>query len=391
MPKTLLLILFAFSALAVFQTYIFYPFLMRFLSFCCKKKHSTIALNNFPTIAILMAAYNEEAVIEEKLNSIFTTDYPLDKIQVYIGSDNSSDATNLIVSKFQKQFKGLHLFAYEERQGKIKIMNALANEAQADWLVFTDANVFFTPSTLPELVKWQNNSEIAMICGHIQKLKNGQKGASEAEVLYMNTENDLKINETQVFGFCLGAEGGCFAIRKAFFEPVPASFSVDDFYTTLSVIQQKGKMVYANKAICYEDTTGSTSIEFKRKARIQKGNLQNLLHFKNLVWNPFSSVAFALWSHKILRWFTPFLLIINAISSFALSCYFELAWIFAIPTILFFAFPLIFKLLRLLGIKMGIITAFNHFVMMNYALMKGFYDFLFGPKTSIWERTQRKI
>lgn len=391
MPKTLLLILFAFSAFAVFQTYIFYPFLMRFLSFCCKKKHPTHVLNDFPTIAILMAAYNEEAVIEEKLNSIFATDYPLDKVQVYIGSDNSSDATNSIISKFQKQFAGLHLFAYEERQGKIKIMNALATQTQADWLVFTDANVFFTPSTLSELMPWHSQPKTAMVCGHIQKLKSGQKGTSEAEVLYMNTENNLKINETQVFGFCLGAEGGCFAIRKTFFEPVPASFSVDDFYTTLSVIKQKGEIAYAQKAICYEDTTGNTAIEFKRKARIQKGNLQNLFHFSSLVWNPFSTAAFALWSHKILRWFTPFLLIINAISSFALSCYIEFAWIFAIPTILFFAFPLIFKLLHLLGIKMGIITAFNHFVMMNYALMKGFYDFLFGPKTSIWERTQRKI
>ena len=384
-----LLIVFIFSAFAILHTYIFYPLIMQFLRNCFRKNVALPNNKEQPTVAIIMAAYNEERVIEKKLKSCMNSTYPSDKLQIHIGSDNSQDKTNEIVTAYEQKIQNLHFTAHKERQGKIKIMNKLAQEANAEWLIFTDANIFFAPETFSELMRWHNDPQVAMVCGHINKMKHGQNGSAEAELLYMNNENNLKLNESLLLGFCLGAEGGCFAIRKSFFEQVPELFLNDDFYTTLSVIEQKGKIIYAENAICFEDTT-DTEMEFKRKVRIQKGNIQNLVHYWYLVLNPFKSLTWALWSHKIFRWMTPFLLIINAISSVLLTAYYPYAWLLTLPVIGFFAYPLIYGLLQKIGIKSNFLSALYHFVMMNYAFIKGVHLYFSGPKTSIWERTQRK-
>lgn len=96
-----------------------------------------------------------------------------------------------------------------------------------------------------------------------------------------------------------------------------------------------------------------------------------------------------MWSHKILRWLTPFSLILNGLCCIYLSFFIPYFWILGIPVILFFVFPLLHALLRKIGIKNAWLDAFHHFVMMNFALLKGTFDYFFAPKTSIWERTQR--
>ncbi len=389
MLEIVFIILFFLTGFAVMQTYVIYPVWMKLLAFFYASKNNFEISSEQPKVSIIMAAHNEESVIAQKLESILQSEYPLEQLTVYVGSDNSSDKTNEIVLDYQRNYPQIQLIPFTKRQGKINIMNHLANLSDAEWIIFTDANVFFTPMTISHLLQYHAQEEIGMVCGHILKQEKGKKGASEAEVFYMNSENDLKMNESKVFGFCLGAEGGCFAIRKHFFEPVPATFAVDDFFSTLSVIRQKGKIFYEKDAVCYEDTTGNTLLEFKRKARIQKGNLQNIFHFWKMLFLPFTTVGFAMWSHKILRWFTPFFLILNAICSIILSFYIAYFWIMTLPVVLFFIFPIVHKWLGKMGLKHAFMDAFYHFVMMNYGLMKGTFDFLFGPKTSIWERTQR--
>lgn len=383
------IIIYFLTLFAVLQTYVIYPIWMKIFAFFRSSKNDLEITSEQPFIDIIMAAHNEEQVITEKIESILQSEYPREKLRVWIGSDNSTDKTNEIVASYQANYPQIQLVAFTERQGKIKIMNQLARQSQAEWLIFTDANVFFTPMTLSHLLQYHHLPEIAMVCGHIQKIQKGTKGTAEAEVFYMNSENDLKINESSVFGFCLGAEGGCFALRKSYFEEVPPTFSVDDFFTTLSVIRQKGKIWYEKEALCYEETTGNTALEFRRKARIQKGNLQNIFHFWKLLFFPFTKVGFAMWSHKILRWLTPFSLILNGLCCIFLSFYLPYFWILGVPVLFFFVFPLLHTLLRKMGIKNAWLDAFQHFVMMNFALLKGTFDYFFGPRTSIWERTQR--
>ena len=109
--------------------------------------------DNLPEVAVLIAAYNEEKVIGEKIDSVFNSAYPLSKIKVYLGSDASSDNTDAIAEKLIQKYSNLELVKFEGRVGKISIINHLQSIGDEDILIMTDANVIFTPTTIFQLVK----------------------------------------------------------------------------------------------------------------------------------------------------------------------------------------------------------------------------------------------
>ena len=120
----------------------------------------------------------------------------------------------------------------------------------------------------------------------------------------------MKYQEGVVWGAMMGAFGGCFAVRRACYHPAPAEFLVDDFYITMAVLRDGYQAINELDAICYEDVSDHLPEEFRRKARISAGNFQNLGEFRPLLCPPWRGVAFAWWSHKVLRWCTPQLLLL---------------------------------------------------------------------------------
>lgn len=386
--KIILLTLLTLSFLGIAHAYIFYPLILKLL---VRGRHpSTIDPGiAYPEITILLAAFNEEEVIEEKIHSTFDSDYPKDKIKLLIGSDNSSDATNEIVTRLQVQYPNMRFMLFKERQGKIKIMNRLASETESGLLIFTDANVFFQKNTLNELVRHFNEPRVQLVCGNIIKEDHLLQGVSQQEIYYMDYENTLKFREYIQFGFCLGAEGGCFAIRKDAFRPVPEHFLTDDFFTTMQVIRSGGRVVFERQAICREDSVGDPKVELKRKTRIQIGNMQNLVYFRHCI-HPFRKLGFAFISHKILRWITPFLLILIIITSFLLSVESAFFLILGLATLCICFSPLANYLLAKCRIKLPLLNFAAHFIMMNWALLRGFFLFFRKRGTSHWQPTPRK-
>jgi hypothetical protein len=155
-----------------------------------------------------------------------------------------------------------------------------------------------------------------MVCGNILKFSPKNQGISDQEIFYMNFENQLKHHESLKYGFCVGVEGGCYAILKSHFVKVPDGFLMDDFFITLDVIDLKVVTYYlSQKRLCYEDVNDDPMIEFKRKIRISLGNFRNLKFYKHLLFPIHKGFGFAFFSHKVLRWFTPFAIIF----SFALT------------------------------------------------------------------------
>lgn len=379
------LIVFFVSAYCILHTYLFYPLWM--LSKKVKLKTAQIEAYT-PEIAILLAAYNEELVIEAKLKSIYESKYPQDKLKIYIGSDSSTDNTDAIILKFQQQYSNIIFKRFSARTGKTNIVNDLVSVIKEPIMVLTDANVMFDTSLLQQLVTPLQNEKVGIVGAYIIKQSVIEEGIARQEKTYMQLENKLKLAESNAWQLVMGVEGGCYAIRKTCFEPVPSHFQVDDFYITLSVLQKKYQVLFNDKAICYEDVPTNSQVEFKRKVRISTGNFQNLKQFKALLFPPFSPLAFAFLSHKVLRWLTPFFLIMCFLSALYLAiCTPFFAIIFLAQVLL-----LIIALMdRMFAFKTKILKYISHFYSMNLALLIGFFRFAKGVNTSIWEPTKRNV
>lgn len=385
----LLIILFFVSAVLILQTYLFYPLWM--ILFKAKKDSVDIVYtveDDLPNVALLIAAYNEEKIIGEKIVSVFKTNYPLSKIKVYVGSDASTDNTDNIITQLGDKYPNLQLVKFGGRTGKANIINALADLATEEIFILTDANVLFKEDTIFNLIRHFKDEKFAQVCANIIKVSGSDMGIAQQEKSYIVFENKIKYAEYKRWDIVMGAEGGCYAIRKEFYSPVPKNFFMDDFYITMNVIEKGKKIVFDNEAICYEDVPTQAQEEFKRKVRISIGNFQNLLRYKSLLFPIWEGAAIAFWSHKVLRWLTPFFLISCLACSIFLSFSSKLFLALFITQFFLMLFPLIdfISPFRLSPFKF-----ISHFFLMNLALLKGFVMFAKGVETSIWQPTTRNI
>ncbi len=375
----LIYVVFILTAFLLIYTYILYPYFLK-----KKAAGKTLSLKAFtrqddlPEIHILIPVQNEEKVIAEKLNSILRSAYPKERIRIYIGLDNCTDSTKAIIeSGFSDS---VHLTEFSERQGKPSVLNRLV--AGQDFkdntlLLLTDANVLFSENTIFELVKYFRDEQVGLVDANIQP----KRVTNENENLYWDYENSIKEDETLVFHCITGPSGGCYAIRKSLFMPVPSNFLVDDFYIGFSIAVRQYHTLFNKEAVCYEDIITGWKQEFTRKIRIATGNFQNLWHFKKQALNPFGMPGFVFLSHKVLRWKTPFLLLL---------LYYILLLECTLPVLLLtIGLPLLDLLFAIVGTQLKPLRRFHYFLLMNMAVFIGFIRFCSGVKSNVWQPTVR--
>ena len=375
------------------HTYVAFPLFLSVKGKKRKPNQTTFQYGDpqqLPKISILLAAYNEEAVIGKKIESTFNTSYPAEKIEFLIGSDASTDRTDEIIESWQKKYPQIQLVKFPGRTGKAGIVNQLAEKASNSVFILTDANVIFTHDTLYQLVKHFKNPEIAIVGGRIVNKDLKKDGISYQEKTYLDIENLTKFYEGVLWGAMIGAFGGCYAIRAEYYSPVPKNFFMDDFYITMHALEQNKKAVNELEAVCYEDVSNRISEEFRRKVRISIGNFQNLFRYKKLLfpWNN-PGLAFSFFSHKVLRWFGPFFILLALISNFLLlplNSFYEITFILQIAGI---TLPAWDKLFKFFGIHNRFLRFASHFYLMNLALLTGFFRFIKGVESNVWKPTER--
>jgi len=383
------ILLFVVSSVGILHTYFFYPVWM--ILFTKQKTQNDFVFQDnemdvLPTVSILFAAYNEESVLDAKLKSMLNTTYPIDKIKIIVGSDASTDKTNEIVMQYSALHPQVQLIEFPGRTGKAGIINQLAAQSDSEIFILTDANVIFKENTIFELVKHFKNTDVAQVAANIIKVSPSKQGIASQEMNYIQMENKIKYAESLRWKIIMGAEGGCYAIRKDFFAPVPKNFFMDDFYITMNVIENNKQVLFEPMAICNEDVPTSSDEEFKRKVRISIGNFQNLMRYKALLFK--RNIGFAFLSHKLLRWLTPFFLVITFISSFFLSWFHNVFFFFFIAELFLLLSPAFSGLFGRSNSK-GPIHYAAHFVKMNTALLKGFFIWLKGVESNVWQPTKR--
>lgn len=382
------------------HTYVLFPALLTLLTRRPRPAPGMFAPTDaaLPAVAVLLAAYNEEQVIEEKIRRTFATTYPPDRLTLVIGSDASTDATDALIERLQTEYgpARLQLRRFAGRTGKTQIINALAADATAPVLVLTDANVFFAPDTVFQLVKYFADPAVGLVGGNILNEAVRREGISVQERAYLLRENRMKHQEGAIWGAMMGAFGGCYAVRRAAFRPVPPTYLVDDFFLSMQVLADNWRALNALEAVAYEDVSNELREEFRRKVRIATGNFQNLRHFRRLLWPPWGRVGFAFWSHKVLRWITPHLLLVLLLATLAgvaltpAASLTGLGWRLLLTAQL--AVPALLGLdwaLRRAGIHNRLLRFVTHFYAMNAALLRGWWRSRRTIESSVWTPTRR--
>lgn len=390
--------LFYFCIILLVHSYILYPWIMKVLAIDKSLNQDVYREgDDWPAVSVLMAAYNEESVIEEKIQSLLNQNYPEDKLHIFVGSDNSSDDTNRIMRDYSEQYDNIHFTAYNNRQGKPGIINQLAikateyiEESHQHIFLMTDASVMLDPNATQQLARHFKHPNMGLVDAHMIYTGLDSKGISKSESTYLSSEVTLKHNESKVWAHMIGPFGGCFAMRANLFSTVPANFLVDDFYLAMKVLEQDKMVINDLSAKAYEQVSHASSEEYRRKRRISTGNYQNLFRFRSLL-NPFKSLGFAFISHKVIRWMGPFLMILIMGSSLCLALGGSLVFgLVVLGQALWYLFlPLLDMICRQFNIHIPLLRNISYFNLMNVALASGFLRFVGGVSSNIWEPTKR--
>src|SRR4051812_5796722 len=389
-----LAIVFWTAMLVVLHTYAIYPLLLIILD-AVEQARSTwryiggserrrpAAQLGLPHVSVLVAAYNEASCIGPRLENLLAQDYPADKLEILVGSDASTDGTDAIVQRYAA--RGVKL-SRAERSGKAGVLSRLIGLAKGEVLVLTDANSEFEKDAIRQLVQPLRDPAVGLVCGRLRL--HSPLGAPVAEGAYWKLESMLKLYESRR-GCVMGANGGIYAVRKQLFPPLPAGTVVDDFVAALRVLRSGYEVRYEPEAVAHEETAPGHADEYKRRVRIAAGGFRALSQFRDLLAPRHGFTAFALWSHKVLRWLVPQALLVALLTHALLA-----------PRSNLYAFLLLAQCgmytlaaLGLLGTSPRHLRKLTdpaaHFVEMNAALLVGFLKFSRGTQGQTWSRTER--
>jgi cellulose synthase/poly-beta-1,6-N-acetylglucosamine synthase-like glycosyltransferase len=384
---------------ALVHSYILYPFLMKILARGRRKNNEIYSDDSpdLPMVSVIMSLYNEDKVIGEKLKSLANIQYPSDKLHIFIGSDGSNDATNLICKDFERKNANFRFEAFTLRRGKPPVVNDLVRMAAAKnpigtnhIFVLTDASVMLTQSVIFKLVRHFKNPKIGVVDAHMRATGIQEEGISRSENQYISSETILKHHESVVLGQMIGPFGGCYALRSDLFSEVPLNFLVDDFYITFRVLEQGFEAINDLEAACYEGSTHEVKDEYKRKKRIAAGSFQNLNVFKKWILPPFTTLGFAFFSHKVLRWLGGFFILISYFSAgfLAFDNQFYLI-LFGLMTLVLIGIPIANWIFTRLNIHVLLFKNWTYLLAMNAALVAGFFKYWRGIHENTWQRTKR--
>lgn len=339
-----------------------------------------------PTVSMVVAAYNEEKVIRDKIDNCRALDYPEERIEFLFGSDGSTDATVELIRSCG--VPNVRLLAFPQREGKARVLNKLVPEARGEVLVFSDANTIYQPDALRKMMAHFADPSVGGVCGYLRLISPDRRASSQGEAVYWDYENRLKEMEGRI-KTVFGATGGIYAIRRELFVPLPTHKMVnDDFLIPLRIVEQGYDVVYEGQAVATEYTSPRVKGEFLRKVRIGAANFNVLPEIRSLLHPRRGYVAFGLWSHKLLRWLVPFMLIFLLVANLcALGAPF-FNYFFFVQGV-FYLLVILGWLLSLVGVRLGVVTYAYYFVAIHMGLLVGFFKFLVGGQPSAWTRVER--
>jgi cellulose synthase/poly-beta-1,6-N-acetylglucosamine synthase-like glycosyltransferase len=340
-----------------------------------------------PRLSLIIAAYNEEGVIAEKLRNSLALDYPSEMLEIIVVADGSRDATAHIARDFEKD--GVRVMHSPERRGKSAALNRAVAAASGEIVVFSDANAFYEADALAKLARNFADPEVGAVSGN-KTVRRGSTSIADAEGFYWKYESFIKKQET-LTGSTIGVVGEINAIRKALYPGIPEHIVNDDSYLCLAALRSGWRVVYEPAAVSFETPAQSMTEEAVRRRRITAGRYQQM--FTPSLWMTLPATAiFKLVSHKYLRLMLP-LLMIGALATNTIVVLAEDPPGLLVAT---FVAQLAAYLAAGAGMLLGgsrgaakLPRAAYYVVSSNFAALGGLQHFLSGRATVLWQKADR--
>ncbi|WP_342646923.1 glycosyltransferase family 2 protein [Mucilaginibacter sp. CSA2-8R] len=343
-----------------------------------------------PACSLVIAAYNEEGFITQKIANTLQLQYPEGKLELIFVTDGSSDRTPELVAAYPQ----IRLLHSPERRGKIAAVHRAMDTVTTEVVVFTDANTFLNPDALLNICRHYADAKVGAVAGEKRVMVEATADATAGEGFYWKYESKLKAWDSELYSV-VGAAGELFSIRTGLYQPVSPNAILDDFMISLLVAQKGYRVVYEPEAYASETSSANVKEELKRKIRIAAGGLQSIVWLKSLL-NPLVQplLSFQYISHRVLRWtVVPFLmilaLILNAV--IVLQGHASLVYQVLLATqVVFYTAALTGWLLERREIKVKALFIPYYFCMMNYAVIRGIFRYLAGTQSAAWDKAIRK-
>lgn len=374
----------------IVYTYIGYGLVIFILSKLKGRQKAPAAQHEsqLPEVTILIAAYNEEQFIEDKIRNTLALHYPKDKLSVFIVTDGSTDNSPEIVKKFH----AVKLFHEPQRRGKIHAVNRVMKAVKTPFVIFCDANTQLNSDAVMNIMRHYQDSTVGGVAGEKRIFKKDEDNASGAgEGLYWKYESFLKKKDSEVYSV-VGAAGELFSVRTALYEEPDETMIIEDFYLSLSIAARGYRFVYEPEAYAIETASASVKEEWKRKVRICAGGFQAMGRLKRLL-NPFrhGMLSFQYISHRVLRWtLAPLFIPLVFLSCFWLAL--EGSWFYmaALGAQLgFYGLAALGYAFRDKDVAIKGFFVPYYFMVMNLSVYAGFIRYLKGQQTVVWEKAQR--
>lgn len=375
---------------AVLHTYLFYPLWWRFIGRRRPLLPVAEAPAAWPFVSVIVAGYNEAACIGRRVENLLQCDYPAGKIEILIASDGSDDGTDRLAAEAAKGDPRVRVLPFAERRGKVNVLNEVCAQARGEILVLSDANVDFASDTLKRLVARFQDPKVACVCGKLCFRTREGEAHTQSEGIYWKLETWLKQHEGGR-GVLLGANGANFALRRDLWKGCPPEIVVEDLYIPLRLLMDGWRVVFEPAALAHEDLPPALADEFGRRVRIGAGDYQILARCLGLLNPAHGLAAWVFFSHKVLRWVAPLLMI------GALLALLVLVMLGAPGALLVLAggagivalTAAGFSSVRLPGPLGRLASVSAYFATMNAALLLGCVRWLRGGQKTTWNRTRR--
>ncbi len=267
-----------------------------------------LSMNYEPTLTVLIAAHNEADIIGARLDNVFDQAYPIDKLQVIVASDWSTDSTDDIVRKYSDQ--EVLLCRATQRGGKIAALRAAEPYICGEVIVFSDADSTFLPGSLQKLARHFSDAKLGAVSGREVRPPGKRQANGRGEGLYNRLETQVKRLEAKVGNQVL-LHGGIFAIRRELLPYVPDHLTHDAIVPARLVLDGY-RVGYEPDAISLEAYELDSHQDWLRRIRTVMQAYQSYQYVRQVL-NPLRSGFYAVqvWSHRLLRWLVlPFLAII---------------------------------------------------------------------------------
>ncbi len=346
----------------------------------------------FPKVTFMVAAFNEEDWIEDKIENCLAFDYPKDKIHFMYVTDGCSDSTPDRIKDYNwPEGVSWELEHRDERRGKIAAVERVMPLVKTPIVIYTDANTFVNEGAIKAIVAHYEDPKVGAVAGEKRVSMEAADSAKAAgEGIYWKYESQLKKWDSELYSV-VGAAGELFSLRTELFQAVPQDTIIEDFYMTLKIAMKGYTVKYEPEARAVESSSASVGEELKRKIRIAAGGLQAISRLKPLL-NVFKygTLSFQYISHRVLRWTLaplalPIILVLNIYLATTSTFYQYILY----AQIAFYIAAIIGYVLEKKALKIKAFFIPYYFCVMNYAVYRGFGRFMKGSQSVVWDKAKR--